>query len=117
MFEKQIERLELLISDWNKIKVDKSEISWSLAGGLCKNCYLHTSDLQFQLDLSWDDVDNFKDKMWSSWSGYSGQVDYPLSDFEDFYSFFNFTETPERLELAKCVLQFLKDYAKEHENV
>lgn len=114
-YKTQIKRLKWIIKNWDLIKNDPIKAKnkflikfiekLNINEGLCSYCEL------FNLNSK------LKHKMFKSFPKFSGSYVFPLSDFEDYYKISNLTDTPERLELAKHCLKFLKKQRNKELNI
>ena len=119
LYNEQIKRLKWVIKNWGlfKNKPDQAveeynkkfpEVPVTLRFGLCTN---FLDNHNFVNPLS----NKLREKMFKAFPKYSGDEAYPLADFECYHSNTNFTQTPERLELAKHCLKYLKNKRKKLE--
>ena len=118
-FKLQIKKLKFIVKHWEdfKTKPKKTEqlfkdtfkcVFFSIDAGLCDNVSLSTLvEDEFKNDL-------LKEEIFKSFPKYSGNEVFPLSSFEKYSSMKNFTETPERLELARHCIEFLKKERKKN---
>ena len=112
-YTSSIKRLKWIIKNWGLLKTDPAVASdkfkvkfqttlFCVSDGLCSNAHLPSS---------------LKKDMFETFPKYSGHITYPLSDFENYATFKNFTETPQRLELAKHCLKYLKKKRKKERSL
>lgn len=110
MFNEQIKLLEQFISDWDNVAQGNPTYDWSLDLGICSNCKLGFYTLEHVHGLSYFEAKEFLSDMWKDFPGYTGDVYHPICKKSEYLLMNNFTQHPIRLELAKHVLQFLKNY-------
>ena len=119
LFKPQIKRLKFIIKHWEdfKFKPEKTAKLFrdtfkgdciSIENGLCDNAFLN--DLLIEEDKNKELIK----EMFEAFPKYSGSLFYPLGNFENYSEMENFTETPERLELAKHCVKFLKKERKKN---
>ena len=108
MFEKQIARLEDLISDWDNIAKGTPKHNWIVDLGICTNCQLGFGSLM-ELGYTYPQAKKFLAEVWKDFPGYTGDLYYPIGTKESYVVLMNMTDQPERLDLAKHVLNFLKE--------
>lgn len=110
MFKEQIDLLQKLIADWDNIAANNPTYSWVLDMGLCTNCQFGMNTLVFAKGFTYEEAKVFIRQMWEKYPNYTGDPSYPILERDDYRLMKNFTVHPERLELAKYVLEYLKAY-------
>lgn len=108
MFETQIDLLEKFIADWDNVAQGNPTHDWSLALGICTNCKLGFHTLEQVHGFSYFEAKEFLADMWKDFPGYTGDVYHPICEKGEYLLMDNFTQHPQRLELAKHVLQYLQ---------
>lgn len=109
MFNTQISLLSNFIEDWDNVVQGSPKYPWSLSLGLCSNCRLGFRTLMDVHGYSYSEVKGFLGELWKDFPGYTGDIYHPLCTKGEYLLMDNFTQHPQRLELAKHCLQFLKD--------
>lgn len=110
MFQRQIDLLTKLISDWEQ---DNLESNWDLTKGICTNCKLGFDTLIYELGYSPEDTKIFLDTMYQHFPSYTRNLYYPICSKEEYFPTLDkppfVFKTELRLALAKHCLNYLQD--------